>query len=89
MRPVAGGTAPAVTLGMDDSWAVGAAGIHVLRARTTTAPAIWLYPWSGPARRLVELPYTWGRISVGADGSIVFGRDIDDQIDLGIVELKS
>ena len=89
IRAVNGGSpTPAVSLEVDDTWTIGPDGIYVLRARTAVAPAIWVYPWNGPARRIIELPYSWGRISVGADGSIVFSRDINDQVDLGILELK-
>ncbi len=93
IRVVRGGEGtpiPRVVLGLDDSWTVGAAGIHVLRGRTETAPpTLWLHPWTGGARPLAELPYSWGELSVAADGSVILSRDIDDQIDLGLVELSS
>lgn len=78
-----------VQLRLDDTWMVGAQGIHVLRARTSTPTALWFYPWSGPGRQVTDLPYTFGRIGVGADGSVVFSRGYDDQVDLGILDLKT
>lgn len=87
----AGGAAiPRIVLGIDDAWSVGPAGIQVLRARgERTPPTLWLHPWTGGARALAELPYSWGDFSVAADGSVFLTRDIDDQIDLGLVELSS
>lgn len=89
VRAVADGAPTAVSLRADDTWTVGSQGVYVLRARTAIAPAVWIYPWTGEPRRIVELPYTSGRIGIGADGSVVFSRDLDDQVDLGILDLKS
>ncbi|WP_150131345.1 winged helix-turn-helix domain-containing protein [Caulobacter mirabilis] len=93
VRAVLGGAEPEapVRLGTDDSWAPTADGVYVLRARrdSQTPPTAWLHPWTGPARKVTELPFTWGDLSLAPDGSLIFIRDLDEQIDLGLIELTS
>jgi len=80
---------PAMRLGEFDHWAVGRQGVYVVRGRRDTPPSLWLHPWSGAPRKLVDVPTAGGSMGVGADGGVLFTRSLDDEIDLGLVELKS
>jgi len=85
---VDGGAIPAVRLGEYDHWAVGRDGVYV-HNRREQLPSAWLHPWSGAARKLTDLPGATGSIGVAPDGSLLFTRNIDDEVDLGILELRS
>ena len=86
---VDGGPAPAARVTDPDSWAVGRDGIYVyVVRRLDAAPAVWLYPWQGPPRRLGEVG-AGGDIGVGADGRILFSQTFDEQVDLGLFALTA
>ncbi len=53
-----------------------------------TRPAVWLHPWSGPARKLREVG-GGGDIGVAADGRALFSQYANEQVDLGLFELSS
>lgn len=90
IRALASGAAvPDVQLIGNDEWAVGADGIYVLRGRREATPAIWLHPWSGAPRKLAEIPNSAGSLSIGADGRVLVAQNIDDEVDLGLIELAT
>lgn len=84
-----GAPAPAIRLADYDSWAVGRDGVYVVRSTRGQVAALWLHPWSGPARKLTDLPSYDGGLAVGADGRVVFSQVHDNQIDLGLVDLSA
>lgn len=83
-----GGTpAPNVTIGPYDTWTVGRDGIYVFVVRgAANPPAVWLHPWTGPARKLREVG-GGGDIGVAADGRALFSQYSDEQVDLGLFQL--
>lgn len=83
-RPV-----PTVTLGNYDYWAVGPDGVVVLQASRGSPSSLWLHPWSGPPRKLVDVVSCCGAVGLFPDGSVLFSQSLDDQIDLGLVELTA
>jgi len=83
-----GGPAPAVAVSDYDSWTVGRDGIYLFAARKTDPPAVWLYPWNGPPRRLGQVG-SGGDIGIGPDGRVLFSQNFDEQVDLGLFELSS
>lgn len=81
--------APDVRVGPYDTWTVGRDGIYVFVVRgATNPPAVWLHPWTGPARKLREVG-GGGDIGVAADGRALFSQYYDEQVDLGLFELTS
>jgi len=86
--PLDGG-GPSATLGPSDSWAVGRDGIFIKRARGKGPAAVWLQPWSGPARRIAEVPTMTGEIGAGPDGRGLISRSLDEQVDLGMFDLSA
>lgn len=78
---------PQVRLVGNDQWAVGAEGIYVLRGRREAVPAVWLHPWRGEARKLAEVPDSAASLGVGRDGRVLVAQNLDDQVDLGLIEL--
>jgi len=85
--PLDGGAAPNVTVGPYDTWAVGRDGVYVFVVRGADPPAVWLHPWSGPARKLREVG-GGGDIGVAADGRALFSQHDNEQVDLGLFELS-
>lgn len=85
--PLDGSAAPNVTVGPYDTWSVGRDGIYVFVVRGTDPPAVWLHPWSGPARKLREVG-GGGDIGVAADGRALFSQYANEQVDLGLFELS-
>jgi hypothetical protein len=86
---VGGAAGPDVTVGPYDTWTVGRDGIYVFVVRgATNPPAVWLYPWNGPARKLREVG-GGGDIGVAADGRALFSQYDNEQVDLGLFELTS
>lgn len=83
------GPAPEVRLIGNDTWNVGRDGIYVLRARRDSAPAVWLHPWDGPARRLAEVPAATSEIGIAADGTVLMSRYFGEQVDLGLFDLSN
>jgi len=82
-----GAPAPNVIVGPYDTWTVGRDGIYVFVVRgATNPPAVWLHPWTGPARKLREVG-GGGDIGVAADGRALFSQHYDEQVDLGLFEL--
>jgi Tol biopolymer transport system component/DNA-binding winged helix-turn-helix (wHTH) protein len=82
------GGAPSVRLQGNDTWAVGRDGIYVLTARREQPPAVWLHPWSGPARKLADAPMSAGSLGLSPDGRVLVAQSLDDQVDLGLFELS-
>lgn len=83
------GSAPPVRVRGYDTWAVGRDGIYVLTQRRQDAPAVWLHPWQGAPRKLMEVPTSGGSIGVAPDGRVLFSRNLDDQVDLGLFDLSA
>lgn len=83
------GDAPSVQLAGNDYWTVGRDGVYVLRGRAETLPAVWLYPWQGPARRIAEVPTAISEIGVMTDGTVLLSRYVDEQVDLGLFDLSA
>ncbi|MGA0606676.1 winged helix-turn-helix domain-containing protein [Phenylobacterium sp. VNQ135] len=87
--PLYGG-GPQAPVGDHDTWTVGRDGVFVKRAHQGDAPAsIWLHPWSGPARRIAEVPTLTGEIGAGPDGQVLVSRSLDEQVDLGLFDLSA
>jgi Tol biopolymer transport system component/DNA-binding winged helix-turn-helix (wHTH) protein len=81
--------APDVRVGPYDTWTVGPDGVYVFVVRgATNPPAVWLHPWTGPARKLREVG-GGGDIGVAADGRALFSQYYDEQVDLGLFALSS
>lgn len=86
--PLDGG-GPQVPVGVHDTWTVGGDGVYVKRSRRADGPAaVWLYPWTGPARRIAEAPTMTGEIGAGPNGQVLISRGLDEQVDLGLFELS-
>ena len=53
------------------------------------APAtVWLHPWTGPARKLADVPDNGGGfLGVAPDGRVIVAQTLDDQVDLGLFDL--
>lgn len=83
------GAGPRVGVAGNDSWAVGRDGIYVLRARREDPPAVWVYPWNGPARRIAEVPTATSPIGLAPDGTVLVSRYLDEQVDLGMFDLAA
>lgn len=84
-----GAPAPEVSVGPYDTWAVGRDGIYVFVVRgATNPPAVWLHPWTGPARRLREVG-GGGDIGVAADGRALFSQYDNEQVDIGLFNLTA
>jgi hypothetical protein len=81
--------APKISLGNYDNWAVGKDGIYVARWPRGRVPSLWLHPWSGAPRKLADLPDFDGSMTVGADGKVLYSRVLNNEIDLGLVDLSS
>jgi Tol biopolymer transport system component len=84
--------APLIDVGLTelDVWAVGTQGIYVRRGQLRQRPsAVWLHPWSGPARKLADTPLATGRISVDTSGAVIFSQSPDQQVDIGRIALRS
>lgn len=86
--PLDGGS-PQTPIGEHDTWTVGRDGVYVKRARGELPAAIWLHPWSGPARRIAVVPTMTGEIGAGPDGQVLISRNLDEQVDLGLFELSA
>jgi Tol biopolymer transport system component/DNA-binding winged helix-turn-helix (wHTH) protein len=86
--PLDGSAAPNVTVGPYDTWSVGRDGIYVFVVRGANPPAVWLHPWSGPARKLREVG-GGGDIGVAADGRALFSQYANEQVDLGLFDLTT
>lgn len=85
----AAGAVPTVRLGPYDNWMVGRDGIYAGHAPRGQVPSLWLYPWSGAPRRLADLPAFDGSLTVAADGRVIFSQVLDNQVDLGLVDLSA
>lgn len=84
------GRGPQVPVGYHDTWTVGRDGVFVKRARHGEAPAaVWLHPWSGPARRIADVPTMTGEIGAGPGGQVLISRSLDEQVDLGLFDLSA
>ncbi|HYD45863.1 MAG TPA: hypothetical protein VEA79_11430, partial [Phenylobacterium sp.] len=71
-----------------DNWAVGPAGVYFVRQRPERRGwAIWLQPWSGPAREAADFPDAAHSLAVDPDGALYITQVRDDQIDLGLLSL--
>jgi Tol biopolymer transport system component/DNA-binding winged helix-turn-helix (wHTH) protein len=81
---------PDVGLTYADVWTAGTQGIYVRRGKTPQHPAaVWLYPWSGPARKIADTPLASSSIAVDKDGAVLFTQSTDYQCDLGLIELRN
>ncbi|WP_332771067.1 winged helix-turn-helix domain-containing protein [Phenylobacterium sp.] len=83
-RPV-----PPVEIGGYDEWAVGTDGVVVLRGQRAAPSSIWLHPWSGSPRKLGDTPNCCGSVGLAPDGTVLFSQSLDDQVDLGLVDLAA
>ncbi|MCR5875217.1 hypothetical protein LRS10_14075 [Phenylobacterium sp. J426] len=83
------GRGPSAPVGPNDTWTVGRDGVLVKRARGASPAAVWLHPWSGPARRLAEVPTITGEIGAGPGGQVLISRSLDEQVDLGLFDLSA
>jgi Tol biopolymer transport system component/DNA-binding winged helix-turn-helix (wHTH) protein len=73
-----------------DAWAVGTQGIYIRRGTMPQRPsAVWLYPWSGPARKFADTPSALSSIAVDANGGVIFTQSPDYQVDLGLIQLRN
>lgn len=78
---------PPVIVGNYDYWTVGRDGVVVLRGRRSSSSSIWLHPWAGPPRKLADVTSCCGSLGLAPDGTVLFSQSLDEQIDLGLVEL--
>ncbi|MCR5879316.1 winged helix-turn-helix domain-containing protein [Phenylobacterium sp. J367] len=84
------GPAPPVRVGSGEAWTVGRDGIYVLTPRRDQAAAVWLHPWSGPARKLADVPDNGGGfLGTAPDGRVIVAQTLDDQVDLGLFDLAT
>ncbi|MDP3748351.1 MAG: winged helix-turn-helix domain-containing protein [Phenylobacterium sp.] len=83
-RPV-----PPVELGGYDEWAVGPDGLVVMRGYRASPSTVWLHPWTGAPRKLVDIPNCCGSVGVSSTGAVLFSQSQDDQVDLGLVDLAA
>ncbi|MET0338361.1 MAG: winged helix-turn-helix domain-containing protein [Caulobacter sp.] len=75
----------------DDAWAVGRTGVRFVRDRLSERSSLWLAPWSGAPRPVAPLPGMSWMMSLAVDPrdeSVVYGRVIEDETDIGLLELS-
>ncbi|WP_309645515.1 winged helix-turn-helix domain-containing protein [Phenylobacterium sp.] len=84
-----GRAVPPVEIGGYDTWAVGDDGVVVMRGQRASSSSIWLHPWTGTPRKLVDIPNCCGSLGLSPNGAVLFSQSLDDQIDLGVVDLAS
>lgn len=80
---------PDIHLGVYDNWAVARDGIYVGRSPRGEIPSLWLHPWNGPPRRIADLPVFDGSLTVAPDGRVIFSQMLDNEVDLGLVDLSA
>ncbi|MDP3855184.1 winged helix-turn-helix domain-containing protein [Phenylobacterium sp.] len=84
-----GRAVPLVEIGGYDEWVVGSEGVVVLRGQRASPSSIWLHPWTGAPHKLVDIPNCCGSLGLSPDGTVLFSQSLDDQIDLGLVNLAA
>ncbi|MDG2522515.1 winged helix-turn-helix domain-containing protein [Caulobacter segnis] len=75
----------------DDAWAVGRDGVKYVRDRLTDHSSLWLAPWTGATRQFASLPGMSWMTSLAVDprdDGVVYGRVIEDETDIGLLELS-
>lgn len=68
-------------------WAAARDGLYILKPRSQTLPALWFKPWGQPERRLTFLTTFEGSLGVTPDGRLLISQLLDDEIDIGVIEL--
>ncbi|MFN3513378.1 MAG: winged helix-turn-helix domain-containing protein [Phenylobacterium sp.] len=87
VRALDGGSAPEIRLGDYDAWSPGADGVYVVRAPRGEIPMLWRHPWRGAPERIGPLPGFDGALSMDPQGRALFNRNLDNQVDIGLVDL--
>jgi Tol biopolymer transport system component len=84
-----GGPASDARLIGNDEWTVSNDGVFVLRGRRDPIPSVWFHPWAGGGRKWADVPDSAGSIGTSVDGRVLVAQDLDYQIDLGLIDLKT
>jgi Tol biopolymer transport system component/DNA-binding winged helix-turn-helix (wHTH) protein len=76
----------------EPGWATGPQGIYQLRDIFSPTPSVWLRPWSGPERKLADLPSVDAYPTIAVDprdGALVFPRKLRDEADIALLDVRS